>query len=316
MTGVEPVVAEMVRDGFVESRHRGRVVGLDADGDLALSIGPVDEPVLQRSCAKPLQAVGMVRAGLDVGDEELAVVSASHAGTAVHLEVVRRLLSSVGLSEDDLDNTPALALDRRAAAEQVLHGGADRLHQNCSGKHAGMLATCVANGWPTGGYLEPDHPLQLRLVASMGELAGETPSHLATDGCGAPIVATSLTGLARAFARIVGAPEHTPEGRVARAMRAHPELVGGDGRDVSTVLRAVLGSVAKDGAEGCFAVSVAGGPSVAVKIGDGAGRAAAPVALAALSALGVDVSGAGDLLAPPVLGHGRPVGALRPHLFE
>jgi L-asparaginase II len=314
VTAGDAVVAEVIRDGFVESTHRGRVAGVDADGDVRVSVGLVDAPVLLRSCAKPLQAVGMVRAGLDVDAEALALITASHAGTVRHLGVVRDLLATAGLDEAALANTPALALDPRAAAEQLLHGGPDRLHQNCSGKHAGMLATCVRNGWPTDGYLDRDHPLQRALVAVMAELTGEPPAHVATDGCGAPVVAVTVDGLARAFARLATSEPSTPEGRVAAAMRAHPDLVGGDERAVTRLMRAIPDLLAKDGAEGCFAAAMPDGRSVGVKIADGAGRVAAPVAIAALASLGVDVEAATDLASPPVLGHGRPVGSIRIHV--
>jgi L-asparaginase II len=314
VTEEDPILVEVVRDGFVESIHRGRAIGLAGDGTIGLGVGLVHEPVLLRSCAKLLQAVGMVRAGLDADGEWLALVAASHAGTARHLAVVEALLASVGLDEAALANTPDFALDPRAAAEQRLAGGPDRLHQNCSGKHAGMLATCVANGWSLDGYLDHEHPLQRALLAAMTDLTGEPAAHVATDGCGAPVVATTIGGLALAFARIATGAPGSAEGRVGAAVRDHPELVGGEGRDVTRLMRAIPGLVAKDGAEGCFAAALPDGRSVAVKVADGAGRAAAPLAIAALASLGVDVGGAGDLAAPPVLGHGRPVGALRTRL--
>nr|MBA2282728.1 asparaginase [Acidimicrobiia bacterium] len=208
----DPVVATVERNGFVESRHRGRVVGLAPDGKTGVSIGAGEELLLLRSCAKPLQAAGLVRAGLDVDGSELAIASASHDGTPAHLDVVRALLAGAGLDEQVLDNTPALPLEPAAAAAQLLDGGPTRLHQNCSGKHAAMLATCVANGWPTAGYLDRDHPVQQAILAAIEDLAGEPVAHVATDGCGAPIAAVSLLGLARAFRRLATAPPNSPEG--------------------------------------------------------------------------------------------------------
>jgi L-asparaginase II len=312
----DPIVAEVIRDGFVESVHGGRVVGLDAAGQPVLDVGDVRAPVLPRSCVKPLLAVGMLRAGLDVDGAHLAIVCASHDGTTAHITLVREVLAAAGLDEQALDNATMLALEPRAAAEQLLAGGPDVLHHNCSGKHAGMLATCVVNGWPTAGYLERTHPLQRTLLASVEELAGERASHVATDGCGAPIAAMSLVGLARAFQRLVRADASSPEGRVASAMRAHPESVGGDRRDVTRLMRAVPGLIAKDGAEGCYVACSDDGRAVALKTTDGAMRACLPVMVAALQTLGVDTPQLAALAEVPVLGHGQPVGAVRAVSFS
>ena len=311
MTDADPIIAEVTRDGFRESVHRGRVVGLDAGGAVVLAYGAVTDPVLLRSCAKPLQAVGMLRAGLDLAGARLAIACASHDGTDAHLAVVRAILTAAGLDEGALANAPLLALEPRAAAVQLLAGGPDRLHHNCSGKHAAMLATCVTNDWPVEGYLAGSHPLQQALLAAVEDLTGEAAAHVATDGCGAPIVAVSLVGLARAFARIGAAPGASPEGRVAAAVRAHPAVLGGDARGVTRLLRAVPGLVAKEGAEGCFAAALPDGRAVAVKVGDGGDRAALPVVVAALRALGADTAALAALAEVAVLGHDRPVGAIR-----
>ena len=316
MRETDPIVAQAVRDGFVESVHRGRVVGLDAAGQPALEAGDVHAPVLPRSCVKPLLAVGMLRAGLDVDGPHLAIVCASHDGTTAHVTLVREVLAAAALDEQALDNATMLALEPRAAAEQLLAGGPDALHHNCSGKHAGMLATCVVNGWPTTGYLDRAHPLQRTLLASVEELAGERASHVATDGCGAPIAAMSLIGLARAFRSLVRADASSPEGRVASAMRAHPEIVGGERRDVTRLMRAVPGLIAKDGAEGCYVACSDDGRAVAVKIADGAMRACLPVMVAALRTLGVDTPQLAALAEVPILGHGQPVGAVRAVSFS
>jgi L-asparaginase II len=310
----DPVVAEVTRSGFVESTHRGRVVGLDGAGRVVLAIGHVAAPVVLRSCAKPLQSVGMLRAGLDLEGAHLAVACASHDGTASQAKLVQEILTSAGLGEQALDNTPMLPLEPRAAAERLLAGGPDRLHHNCSGKHAAMLATCVSNGWPTEGYLHPDHPVQRALLATIEQLTGERVAHLAVDGCGAPIGAVSLTGLARSFARLATADELSPEGQVASAMREHPMVVGGEQRDVTRLLRILPGGVAKDGAEGCYAVALDDGRAVAIKIADGAKRARLPVLVAALRRLGIASSGLDELAAEPILGHGRPVGSVQARL--
>lgn len=313
-SGPDPVVAEVVRDEFVESVHRGRVVRLSAFADGARIVGTagdVDEPVLLRSCAKPLQAVGMMRAGLALDAPQLAVACASHDGTEAHVAVVRKLLADVGLDEEALDNATGLAMEPHAAAQQRLAGGPDRLHQNCSGKHAAMVATCVVNGWPIEGYREKDHPLQQIVLATVEDLTEEPSAHVAVDGCGAPIGAASLTGLARAYARLATADAVSPEGRVAGAMRAQPAVVGGDDRDVTRLMRAVPGLIAKDGAEGVYAAALDDGRAVALKIADGAMRACLPVVTAALRSLGIETTELDSLAEVPVFGHGRPVGSIR-----
>jgi L-asparaginase II len=178
---------------------------------------------------------------------------------------------------------------------------------NCSGKHAGMLATCVVNGWPVEGYLDPKHPLQVAMAAAVTDLAGEPIAATGVDGCGAPVFAFSLTALAKAFQRLVEAAPGTPERRVADAMRAHPELVAGTSADDTVLMRAVPGLLAKGGAEGVVAVAVPGVGSVAIKIEDGAMRARTPVLLSALRRLGVEVPAMREL----VLGGGEPVGEVR-----
>jgi L-asparaginase II len=306
-----PVLLEVVRSGVVESTHTGSVVALRADGSTALALGVVDRPVFPRSSNKPLQAVGLLEAGWQPPSAEcLALATASHGGTPQHLEVVRRTLAAAGLAEDDLQ-CPAMApLDEPALAELLRGGGAvSPLTMNCSGKHAAMLAACVANGWPTADYLSPGSPVQQAIARAVERLAGEPVEHVAVDGCGAPQHALTLSGLARAFGTLA-ASEDGLERQVADAMRAHPVLVGGPGRPVTDLIAAVPGLVGKDGAEGVFAVGLADGAAAAVKVGDGATRAAVPVLAVALRALGVEVPDA--LARPAVLGGGRPVGELRP----
>jgi L-asparaginase II len=306
------VVAEVVRNGFVESVHHGRVVALDARDDIVLRVGDIDAPFFPRSAMKPLQTLGMLRAGwLPADDEQVAIACASHSGEAAHLRVVRRVLSDAGLDDAALDNTPGMPLAEGAALELIRAGeGPDRLHQNCSGKHAAMLATCVANDWPTQNYLDPTHPLQLAIRASVEDVAREQVAAVGVDGCGAPLFALSPVALARAFSRLVTGNAGTAERRVADAMRAHPFLVGGTGRDVTALMRGVDGLLVKDGAEGVVAAATGDGVGIALKIDDGAGRARSPVLVAALRRLGVTVD-VSALTPADVLGHGRPVGAVR-----
>ncbi len=301
---------------MVESTHSGSVVALRPDGSTALALGGLaldDEapPVFPRSANKPLQAVGLLECGWEPADDaELALAAASHSGEPQHLEVVRRLLGALG--EDDLGCPAQLPIGEQAAHDLLAAGGGpSRLHMNCSGKHAAMLATCVARGWPTAGYLDPAHPLQVALTGTLERLAGERVLHVAVDGCGAPQHALTLRGLARAFGVLVRAAPGTPERRVADAVRAHPELVGGTGRDVTLLMRGLPGLLAKDGAEGVYAAALPDGSSVALKIDDGAGRPRVPVLVAALRALGATGDVLADLATLPVLGGGRVVGEVR-----
>src|SRR4051812_10409884 len=163
------VVAEVVRNGFVESVHHGRVVALDPDGKELLSIGDVRAPFFPRSAMKPLQTLGMLRAGWQPSDDEqVALACASHSGERAHIDVVRRILAEAGLDESALDNTLGMPLAEADATARIRAGeGPDRLHQNCSGKHSAMLATCVASGWPTDSYRDPAHPLQAAIRAAI-----------------------------------------------------------------------------------------------------------------------------------------------------
>lgn len=301
-----------MRSGFRESLHRGSVLVTGPGGDTVLALGAVDTPVFPRSSNKPMQAVGMLRAGADLRGSALAIAAASHSGEPAHVDQVRALLAGVGLSEADLGCPPDLPLNSAAARDLLAAGGkAARVYMNCSGKHAGMLATCVAAGWPTGEYLDPAHPLQVALATAVRDLTGEPASPVGVDGCGAPLFALSLRGLTRAFARLVTAAPGTPERRVADAMRAHPHLVAGTDRDDTLLMGGVPGLLVKGGAEGVHVAVLPSGAAVAVKIDDGAARARMPVLVAALHRLGVRASVLDALAEAPVLGGGHPVGTTR-----
>jgi L-asparaginase II len=313
-----PVVAEVVRSGFIEGAHRGSVVALDADGEVAFSVGLPDEPTFPRSTNKPLQSVGMLRAGLDLDGELLALSAASHSGEDFHIKGVLRILAGAGLGPDALQNPPDLPYGETARTEWLRTGREpDRLAMNCSGKHAAMLATCVLRGWDLTTYRSLDHPLQQALMGTVSDLAGEAVAVTGIDGCGAPIFGISLTGLARAFRSWALGAEGTPERRTYDAVRAFPQWLGGTGRDVTALIHGVPGLVAKDGAEGVYAAALADGRSVALKIEDGGQRARPPVMAAALRALGVGAAVLDDQRQAPVLGGGQPVGHVRavPTLF-
>jgi L-asparaginase II len=316
------VVAEIVRSGFVEGHHYGSVVALDPDGSVIYAVGDVSSPVLARSCNKPLQAVGMLRAGLELDGELLALACASHSGEPFHIEGVRRILAGAGLDESALQTPADYPLDDDAR-EAVIRAGGQKapVLMNCSGKHAAMLATCVLNGWDLSTYLDPEHPLQRRITETFSDLTGE-PATVAVDGCGAPQHSASLVGLARAFTRIAttGLDEldhRSPERLVAEAIRAHPAYVSGTTRDERSLLEAIPGAIGKAGAESSHAMALADGRSFALKHDDGAPRVR-PVTLAALlRLLGVDEEPGVDTAAVrrtgelALFGGGRRVGEVR-----
>ncbi len=317
-SGTGPVpVAEIVRSGFVEGHHYGSVLALDADGEVAWSLGDVTSAILPRSCNKPLQALGMLREGLDLDGELLALAGASHSGEEFHLEGVRRILAEAGLDESALQTPPDLPLDEATRAGWLRDGRApSSLAMNCSGKHAAMLATCVARGWSHEDYRSPDHPLQTSLAATFAELTGERVEAVAVDGCGAPLLSASLTGLARAF-RTLALAESGLERRVAQAIRTTPEFVSGSTRDELALLRAVPGAIGKAGAESCYVVALPDGRAFALKTDDGAPRVRPVLMAAALARSGVlDEAGVdGDAVTATgrleLLGGGRPVGVIR-----
>jgi L-asparaginase II len=303
----------VVRSGFVESRHHGSVVVLGPDGEVVAWAGDVTGPVFPRSSNKPLQAVGMLCAGLSLSDEaDLALVCASHHGEPFHVERVRAMLAAAGLDVAQLRTPPDYPLSESARDDVIRAGGGrDPILMNCSGKHAGMLLTCAANGWPDDDYRSLEHPLQRQLTDAVEDLAGERVGGTGVDGCGAPVLALSLRGLAGAFLRLVSAAPGTAERRVADAMRAHPELVAGTAGEDTLLMRGVPGLLSKSGAEGVHAVAVAGVGAVAIKVDDGAMRARMPVLVSALRRLGMAGEVLDEYAQGPLLGGGRRVGVIR-----
>ena len=308
----DPVVVEVVRNGIVESVHHGRVAVTAPDGALLSSLGDAFAPIYPRSSSKPLQAVGMLRTGLQVSAERLAVVCASHSGEEFHQAAVLAVLGTVGLDADVLQTPASWPLDDAAREAAIRAGGFPTpLAMNCSVKHAGMIATSKRNDWPIESYRDPDHPVQLAILTAIDELAGEQGINLAMDGCGAPLYAISLAGLARAFGRLAVA-EHAAEAQVRSAILTHPEYVSGTHRDELALHRAVPGLIAKAGAEAVYAVGLPDGRGVAIKISDGSARAR-PVAMAGvLQALGFDHPTLGAQASGEVLGHGERAGEIRP----
>lgn len=315
-------LAAQTRGGLVESIHYGSLIAVsdEPSGTRTLfAAGDPLAPFYPRSALKPLQSVAMVRAGLDLPPELLALTAASHSGAARHRDGAARILQLHGLRAEILANSTDLPYGVLEREEWLRAGGTPtQLTQNCSGKHAAMAATCVINGWPVQGYLDPGHPLQKLIAQTVGGLTGEEPSGTSTDGCGTPLFALTLRGMARAFGILAAAtpatgatPADNAEAAVASAMRSHPDMVGGEGRDVTELMRRIPGLLAKDGFEGVQLVGLPDGRAIAVKISDGGDRARMPVTVHALSALDVDTDSLGDLATGAVLGGGRCVGLLQ-----
>lgn len=304
-------LAEVVRSGFVESRHFGLAVALDPSGAVVFAAGAVDAVVLPRSTAKPLQAVGSIVAGAVLEDEEAALAAGSHTGTDAHVALVDRMLASAGLGREALRCPPDRPEDESTRLRLIAEGiGPSPVRMNCSGKHAAMLMATVAGGNDPSGYLDVDCGVQRTIAAEIERLTGTATGVVTVDGCGAPLLGMPLDGLARAFGRLATAPAGTPDNRVAGAMRSYPELVGGHGHLNSEVMRLLPGVIAKGGAEGVIAMAAPDGHAVAVKVIDGNPRATTALALALLEKCGVDISAAADLQTIPVLGAGLPVGEI------
>lgn len=304
------VLAEVVRSGMVESRHRGAVVRIDSAGEVVWSLDDPGTVVFPRSANKPIQALGMLRAGLPLDGRLLALASASHSGEPFHLEGVREILALAGLDESALQTPASYPLDPKVHADYIRAGGTRApICMDCSGKHAAMLLTCVTNGWPIDSYLSAEHPLQVMITQTFTELTQEPPPVVGVDGCGAPLPATSLVQLARAVGRIAAGATGTHEARLATAMKAHPEYVSGTNRAELALVRAFPELLVKSGAESVYVVARPDGEAFAVKIEDGGERPLYVVMARALELAGLSA----PLLVerPQVLGGGVPVGEVR-----
>lgn len=304
------VLVEVRRGGVVEGMHRGHAVVLSPEGAVERSWGDPFARILPRSSNKPAQASAMVRAGLPLDGELLALACASHSGEDFHLGGVRRILAMAGLDESSLLTPAELPLDDDVRLQvQIAGGHATSAYMNCSGKHAAMLHTCVVNDWSTGDYTDIDHPLQQAIRDETAARAGEEPWAAAVDGCGAPLFGLTVVGLARLGASIASA-EDDAGARVATAMRAHPEWVAGSRRDAAALQRSLPGSLIKEGAESVYLVVLPDGRSVTLKIEDGSGRAR-PIAMAGiLRAIGIDNEVIEAQSRQILLGGGRPAGEI------
>lgn len=298
------ILLEIVRSDLVESVHAGHLLVVDGAGNDRLALGDLDSLIYPRSAIKGIQASAMVRAGLKVSPKELALVCASHAGSAEHLATATSILNSVKLDASALRNTPDKPLDPKERAAWGDREGTS-LSANCSGKHAGMIATCVVNGWDIGSYKDPNHPLQLAIKTEFESLSGESITKVSIDGCGAPLFALSIRGITRAIQNLVTSTDPVHQ-EVFQACTSNPVMVSGVGRLPTILMSEVPGLFVKDGAEGVMVMASKNG-AITWKMSDGSQRGAATLANATLSHLGIEFTPAKE----PVMGDGRVVGEIR-----
>ena len=301
----EEVLAEYVRDGIVESKHFGHLIALDKDGKRVLTKGDPNAFIYPRSAIKSIQASAMVRKGLVQEVRHLALICASHSGSKAHQDGALEILRGAGLTENALQciaDRPIGVQERKEWGEKE----PTRLAMNCSGKHAGMLATCVANNWPIENYLSQDHPLQLAIKEEFENLAGEKISKISVDGCGAPLFLISMQGLANAFYNLAisNDPVHK---QVVAACLAFPEMVAGIGRSDTELMKTVPGLFLKIGAEGVQAAFLPDGRTVVFKVSDGSERAHQVILQSAFEKLGAKF----EVKHPEVLGGGKVIGEIR-----
>ena len=323
-------VVELVRNSVPESRHRVSVAVVDAEGTLRAFAGEPELVTFIRSAAKPFQALAVVEDGaadrFGLSDEELALVCGSHGGTPRHVQVAESLLAKVGMGAEALACGPHAPLDE-AAGRTLLESGLEpgRLHNNCSGKHAGMMALARVRGWDPVGYERMEHPVQGRVLAEVTRWAGipQEAVALGTDGCGVVCFGMPLRSMALAYARLAAAARQGEPGpsRVVGAMTAHPEMVSGRGRLCCELMTRTEGRMfAKIGAEGVYCVGVPGAElGIALKVEDGALRAVAPAILAVLRELDLisedDFGAMHDLVFAEVINtRGERVGQMRPRI--
>ncbi len=327
----DPILVEVLRGEMVESRHCGAYAVVDAAGGVVLAQGDVEHPVYARSAIKPLQALPLVETGAaaryGLGRKEIALACASHNGTPAVVDAVEAWLNRIGLSRDDLECGADPPIDS-AAAQALVRAGQppSALHNNCSGKHAGFLTTASHCGEPTRGYIGAQHPVQRRVLATLSSMTGldlERAPH-GTDGCGIPVIGIPLKAMARAMARLadpagLAAERAAAAGRILEAMAAEFLIVAGASRFTREVMRVAAATVRlKPGAEGVSCAALPQhGLGIALKVDDGAGRAADVAMGALLVRLGMlDPAQAGAIeavLRPPVKNVvGRTVGELRP----
>ncbi len=308
-------VAKVVRSGFTEGIHQGSAVVVDDAGQVLWSVGDISSQIFPRSANKLMQGLAMVRAGFPAKGELLALACSSHSAESFHLEGVHSLLVAANLDTDSLHCPPDWPLDV-IEKDSYLAQGMEKevIFMNCSGKHAAMLYTCDINGWDTYSYLDIAHPLQKACRETIEEMTGEKIENIGIDGCGAPVMSTSLVGLARAFSKFTGPSADQNQKLIADSIRAHPKFVAGTRRDSTKLMQGVPGLLAKEGAEGVYGIGLGDGRALALKISDGSDRARIVLANSVLKNVLNVVSAEVDqqLVGQVVLGGGKPVGLIEP----
>lgn len=306
------MLAARVRSGLTETFHEGAAAVCDSNGATIAHYGDIDRPFYLRSSAKPFQAYVSQRSGAGLAPIELAQASASHRGLPVHVAMVRSMLVSAGLDESALQCPPDWPLWASEERRLVRSGESvkRRIWHNCSGKHAGFLRACVAQGWPVDTYLDPNHPLQVQVVELVSELGRFTVEPVGVDGCGAPVLRTTVRAMARMFSHL-GADEEFSD--VFTAMHRYPALIAATGQP-DTSIAVAINAAAKGGAEGCVGVALSSGLGIGVKSWDGLFDVAGVGVVSVLEQIGALTSTARAFLSevanPRTVGGGRTVGAL------
>ena len=300
-----------IRSGLAESAYDVSVLAIDTSGTELFRSGDPDRALFYRSAVKPFQATAAIEAGLSLPPEHLALACASHGGWPTHLAIVRAILNGIGLDESALHCPPSWPLAQGARDIQLGRGvrSPQRVFHNCSGKHAGMLGACVAQGWPIDSYLDPEHPLQRRIRDVVADATGIRPEPVGVDGCGAPTLRGSVRGLARAFAALSSSERYRP---AASAISRFPALVADNTRPDGKLARWWGGPV-KVGAEGQIGIG-RHGIGIAAKCSAGRSDVAVAAVIAVADELGLVSDAMKEALAPeaapPLFGGGRPVGAI------
>jgi len=322
-----PVVAEALRGERIESFHRGAGAVVDAVGRLVFAFGDVDRPIYPRSAVKALQALPLVESGaadrLGLGDKDIALACASHSGEDKHVATAEAMLAKAGRKESALACGMHWPISEAAARALARRGEApSQLHNNCSGKHAGFICLACGQSIDPAGYVQPDHPAQRQVAAALAETMGAKldEENRGMDGCSVPTYAVPLRALALGFARF-GTGEGLPTSRrraaarIRKAVAAHPDMIGGSGR-FDTEIMTILGPLAfiKSGAEGTLCAAMPDkGLGFAVKVDDGAARAAQVMAAALLARFGAFEASLDPFVAPALKNwNGVEVGVLRP----
>ncbi len=309
------MLAHTVRSGLIESLHRGSAVAVDSSGRALFEYGEPDRPIFYRSAIKPLQAIIGIRVGSGLSPEEVAITCASHSAFPIHVALVEKILQDAGLTQEALQTPPDWPMGQAAVAavRAAGHNAPRSIWHNCSGKHAGWLAACQTAGWDPDTYLEPDHPLQREVLDIVRDATKVEPTPTGIDGCGAPTLRGSIRGLATAFARISSDDEFAA---TAAATHRFPSLVASNDRSDGK-LAAWWDGPMKAGAQGLLGAG-RHGVGIAVRSESGSSDIAVVAMAAVMRHLGLLSAAALDALvdvaAPPVLGHGKPVGTIEPAL--